>query len=82
MELRAKFYVATSCAVASTALFLVTLVWPAWIELVFRIDPDRGSGALEKAVVIAAAALALVFALLMHIEWRRLRQAAQGGGHG
>jgi len=31
---------------------VATLIWPDWIELLFRIDPDEGSGWLEAVVVV------------------------------
>ena len=58
---------------ASLILALLTLVWHDWIEIVFRIDPDGGSGALEWLIVVVLAVAGLVFAVLAQIEWRRLR---------
>ena len=43
-------------------LAIVTAVNPQWIETVFGIDPDRGSGALEWIVVASFGVLALVAA--------------------
>jgi hypothetical protein len=43
-------------------LAIVTAVNPQWIETVFGIDPDRGSGALEWIIVALFGVLALVAA--------------------
>jgi hypothetical protein len=45
-------------------LALVTAVWPQWIELMFEVDPDAGSGALEWAIVAGFGILAVAAALL------------------
>jgi len=46
-------------AVATVLLTVsgVTIVDPEWIEQVFRVDPDAGSGELEYAVPVAVAAM-------------------------
>lgn len=48
----------------SGVLAAVTFVWPDWIELVFRVNPDGGNGWLEWAVagslLLASAALGLL----------------------
>ncbi|MFF2509240.1 ABC transporter permease [Streptomyces sp. NPDC058067] len=54
-------------------LFLVTLIWPNWIEAVFGVDPDQHSGALEWAVVAVALCATLTFSLLARGEFRRAR---------
>ena len=48
----------------SGVLFVNTLVWPDWIEAVFRVDPDGGNGALE--FLVAATFLAVALALGRH----------------
>jgi hypothetical protein len=57
-------------AVASALLCALTLVVPDWIEVVLRVDPDAGSGALEWAVAIAFAAAAARFGLAARRRWR------------
>jgi len=52
-------------------LFVLTLIWPDWIELAFRVDPDDGGGSLEWAVAGAALAASLAFAARARLEWRR-----------
>ena len=55
----------------STALLVVTLVWPDWIELVFHIDPDEGSGALEWLIVALVATVAIACFALARLQWQR-----------
>ena len=59
----------------SLALALVTLVWKDWIEIVFGVDPDQGSGSFEWLVVAVLLALALICGIAAVIEWRRLHPA-------
>jgi hypothetical protein len=66
-----RFWVRLALAVSSAALLVVTLVWHDWIEIVFRVDPDHGSGWLEWLIVVAASALALASSISARREWRR-----------
>jgi len=74
-SLRKRFWVESVAAGLCTILFLVTLAWHDWLELVFGIDPDNGSGAVEWLIVGVTVALALTCSLLARIEWRRARPA-------
>ncbi|MFH8384159.1 ABC transporter permease [Kitasatospora sp. NPDC018058] len=66
-----RFWLETVLGALSGLLFLITVVWPAWIETVFGLDPDAGNGAAEWLVVAATAVVTAVCALGARIEWRR-----------
>jgi hypothetical protein len=70
-QLRRRFWIELGLAVANIALLALTLIWDEWIELVFQVDPDAGSGALEWAIVGITLALSLTFVVLARLEWRR-----------
>jgi hypothetical protein len=54
-----------------TALMaVITTVWHDWIEVVFGVDPDRGSGSLEWLIVVALAVASFSFAALARAELR------------
>lgn len=63
--------------VASLAgvLFVATLVWPDWIELVLHVDPDGGNGLFEWVIVAALLATAIGFGRLAALELRRPARA-------
>lgn len=69
-----RFWLEAGTAVVSAAALLATLLWPDWIELVFRADPDGGSGAAEW-LVVAASALAAVTSSALLVERLRQRRA-------
>jgi hypothetical protein len=59
-------------AVVSGLLFVVTLLWKEWIEIIFGVDPDSGSGALEWAISFGFLAITVAFTMLARREQRRL----------
>lgn len=76
-QLRLRYWIAVATGAVGCVLGLVTLVWHDWIEIIFRVDPDKGSGELEWFIVagcLAVSALCLVFALY---ERRRARHLAE-----
>jgi hypothetical protein len=69
------FWIELGLAVSSGCLLVLTLVTREWIELVFGVDPDGGSGALEWLIVACLAGLTLLFSVLARREHRRLTSA-------
>jgi hypothetical protein len=57
--------------VAVAALLVVTAVWHDWIEVVFGVDPDGGSGLLEWAITAAATLAAVGSGASALVDWRR-----------
>jgi hypothetical protein len=72
---RRRLYIEGGLAVVTGVLAIITIFWHDWIETVFRVDPDEGSGALEWAIVIVLALVAVASAVAACSEWRRRRAA-------
>jgi hypothetical protein len=70
VDVRRRFWIESLLAGLSAILSVVTLVWHDWIEIVFGVDPDHGSGALEWLIVALAAGTAVAFAAIARAEWR------------
>ena len=62
-------------AALSAALFIATLTWPEWIEVVFGVEPDHGDGSAEWLVTAVTGLSAIVAVLLARAYWRRLRSS-------
>ena len=65
------FWCEVTLAVVSALLLLLTLIRKDWIEVVFGIEPDKGSGAFEWFLVIGFATVTVAFTALARAEWRR-----------
>jgi hypothetical protein len=70
-RVRWGFWLYLTLATISAALFVVTLAWHDWIEIVFKIDPDHGNGWLEWLIVAVAFGFAVGFSIRVRLEWRR-----------
>jgi hypothetical protein len=68
---RWRFYVEAGAGVITTALFLATLLYPQWIEALFRIDPDNASGWLERLIVGGLLVVTITLLSLARHEWRK-----------
>ena len=71
---RTLFWVELVFAATSLVIAGLTIMWPDWIELVFKVDPDGGNGSLEWTVVVVAAMLSLVAGLLARSDWKKVAQ--------
>jgi hypothetical protein len=70
-ELRPLFWIEALLALGNAALLVMTVLWKDWIEIVFNIDPDAGSGAVEWGIVVVTLLLTIAFLGLARSEWRR-----------
>lgn len=70
-----RFRLEMALAIAGAVTFVLTLVWKDWIEIVFHVDPDGGSGTAEVAVLAGTAVAAVVFGALGLRTRRRARGA-------
>lgn len=70
-SVRVRFWLELVYGLLGAVLFVVTLVTREWIELIFGVDPDNGSGALELAIALGLLAVSIVSGLLAVREWRR-----------
>jgi hypothetical protein len=66
----ARFWVKTTLAAVSAALFALTLAWQDWIEVVFRVEPDQGSGWLELLILAVMLGLTLTLSISARGDWR------------
>jgi len=71
LVVRPCFWVESMSAAMAFGLWVITLVWRDWIEIIFGVEPDRDSGTIEWAIVGTLLATALGSALLARTEWRR-----------
>jgi hypothetical protein len=70
-QLKPLFWIEAVLALVNAALLVITVVWKDWIEIVFDVDPDAGSGAVEWGVVAITLILTIAFLALARREWRR-----------
>ena len=63
------FLIELMFACLSALLCVLTIVSPEWIEELFGVDPDRGSGSFEWGLVLFSTFLTVLFALLAGRRW-------------
>jgi hypothetical protein len=73
--LRGRFWLETSIAIVTTLLFVITLVWHDWIEIIFKVDPDQSNGLLERSIVGALLVVTIVLFILARYDWRKAKAA-------
>lgn len=73
-----RYWLKVVCSAAAALLGVLTAIVPDWIEEVFHVDPDAGSGALEWGLVVAL--LAVAIALGQSARRQHARAQRQGAG--
>jgi hypothetical protein len=73
--LRRRFWIEIVLGSATGVLAIVTLVWHDWIEIIFGVDPDKGSGSAEWLVVAVLMIATVTLAFAARLEWHRARLA-------
>lgn len=69
-----RIWLETGLGAITGILFVITLVWKDWIEIVFGIDPDSGNGSLEWLIVGVLLVVTLALFALASYEWRKFRR--------
>ena len=70
---RSRLRVDAVLASLNAFILVLTLVVPDWIEAVFHVDPDAGSGELEWLIAGACALGTVGFGLAVRRQWRLSR---------
>jgi hypothetical protein len=70
-KLRYRFWLESVFGSITGILTVVTLFWHDWIEVIFRVDPDKGSGSAEWLVIVLLLLVTVTLAVAARIEWRR-----------
>jgi hypothetical protein len=74
-----KARIETGLAVVAGALAVVTLFWPTWIEALFGVEPDGGSGEAEWWIVAILALAAVMSGFLARRDYRAARRLPSEG---
>lgn len=70
-DLRFRFWAEAVTGGASALAFVAFLLWPTWIESLFEVSPDGGSGETELFAAAGLLLVAIICSLLMRAEIRR-----------
>ena len=76
--MRKRFWFEIVVGGLGIVLLVVTLISREWIEVVFGVDPDGGSGALEVAISFGLLSVATVSFVLARREFVRPRASLAG----
>ncbi len=72
-RLKMRLWSEVTLGTVTAVLGALTAVFPEWIETVFGVDPDHGSGALEWAIVGACFVVCAASMLAARSSWREAR---------
>ena len=70
-SIRTRFWIEVALALLTATMCGATLVSREWIEVLFGVDPDGGSGLLEWAIVAILLLATVTFGTIARTEWKR-----------
>lgn len=70
------FWIEATLSAVTVVAAVVTLLWRDWIELVFGVDPDQGSGEVEWALIGALLVVSAILTTVAARGWQRMVGAA------
>jgi len=73
--LRRRFWAEMVTAISAMVFALLALISRDWIELFFRVDPDRESGSFEWLIAAVLFVMSVASFLLARYEWRKASPA-------
>lgn len=71
--IRLRFWFEAALGTITGLLCVFTLVRRDWIEFLFGVEPDGGSGELEWWIAASLLAVTLILFAFARYEWRRVR---------
>jgi hypothetical protein len=74
MGVRRLLFLEAALAVVFATAFVMTCLWPDWIERVVGVSPDQGNGETEWGVAAILGLCAVLCATLARRQWRRARR--------
>ena len=74
-KLRSRFWFESIFSLITGIMSVGTLVWHDWIEIIFRVDPDKRNGSGEWLVVVILLLVTVTLAVAARLEWRRIQVA-------
>jgi hypothetical protein len=69
---KARAWIVTALSLVTLVLLVATAVEPDWIEEVFGVEPDAGSGSAEVLVTGAFAVLTVLLGVRAALSWRKV----------
>lgn len=74
---KVRLWAESVLAAIALGLGVLTIFWREWIEAIFGVEPDNGSGATEWGIVVALLCASALLGLLARRDRRRLRAVAK-----
>lgn len=75
-KVRARFWVESTLSLLSLLALVAVTAQRNWVEVLFHVDPDMGSGTLEWAIVGVLLVVLVATSMLARAEWRRAARPA------